>query len=253
MLTKKNYFAAAAMFLILVGSLISINAQNKPLKSLYAEPSRLMFPGDEKEDAEFENGRLLREHFFPIGWSNDGKFAYYSEPPDEACDCYFADFLIQDMRNDKVLWTFHFEGKIGGNDSIKTLWRKKRREFSRKLAQYGIVAGNRFDLQSSPLDYRKDALTLKLIQNIEIEDIFAVGDVRVDLLSSQKGSKTIYEQKYKTKDYSSLQSAEIGGVLISPFEARAAVVIVETHRGWEGPPNVTQLNLVGAALTNGFR
>ena len=33
----------------------------------------------------------------------------------------------------------------------------------------------------------------------------------------------------------------------------AAVVLIETHRGWEGPPNTTQIKVIGANLTNGFR
>src|SRR5205814_3361425 len=51
---------------------------------------------------------LIPESFYPIGWSKDGKFAYYYEPVDEACGCYFAHLVIQDMRTDKVLWEFKY-------------------------------------------------------------------------------------------------------------------------------------------------
>jgi hypothetical protein len=46
---------------------------------------------------------LIPESFFPIGWSKDGKFAYYSEPVDEACGCYYAYLAIQDLRTDKII------------------------------------------------------------------------------------------------------------------------------------------------------
>ncbi|HUR97872.1 MAG TPA: hypothetical protein VMZ26_07335, partial [Pyrinomonadaceae bacterium] len=50
--------------------------------------------------------RLYADGFYPIGWSRDGKFAYYSEPVDEDCGCYFAELTILDLRTDKVVWEF---------------------------------------------------------------------------------------------------------------------------------------------------
>ena len=35
-------------------------------------------------------GNFEVENFYPVGWSKDGKFAYYLEPVDEACGCYFG-------------------------------------------------------------------------------------------------------------------------------------------------------------------
>lgn len=45
-------------------------------------------------------GNFGVENFFPIGWSKDGKFAYYLEPVDEACGCYFGKLVIVDLKND---------------------------------------------------------------------------------------------------------------------------------------------------------
>ena len=53
-----------------------------------------------------EYNRLYVDGFYPIGWSRDGKFAYYIEPVDEACGCYFAELIIQDLRTDKIVWHF---------------------------------------------------------------------------------------------------------------------------------------------------
>ena len=49
---------------------------------------------------------LSTDAFYPIGWSRDGKFAYYFEPVDEECGCYFAELAIMDLRTDKVLWHY---------------------------------------------------------------------------------------------------------------------------------------------------
>ena len=240
------------LILTLLLFLISFAGQNFVSAQSYSVPSRLMLAGDENEEQEAERADLLREHFYPIGWSKDGKFAYYVEPPDEACGCYFSDLVIQDLRTDKILWRRGYSGEMEKPETIETYWKKNQKEFSLRLAQYGIVA-KRFDLQTAPFEYQNDALDFDLTQNIEIEDIFAVGNVALRLVSKTKGAKMIYEEKYAPKDYSGFRSAEIGGVLTSPFEPRAAVVLIETYRGWEGPPNVTRISIIGASLTQGFR
>jgi hypothetical protein len=46
---------------------------------------------------------------------------------------------------------------------------------------------------------------------------------------------------------------EVLGYIQSPHEARAAVVVREIHRGWEGLPTVEVIHLFGVALDRGFR
>ena len=48
-------------------------------------------------------------------------------------------------------------------------------------------------------------------------------------------------------------NAEIGGILLSPFEPRTAIILIETRRGYEGPPHITQMKIVGATLNGGFK
>src|SRR5260221_5318667 len=79
----------------------------------------------------FRYPQLIPEGFFPIGWSRDGKFAYYTEPVDEACGCYYANLVIQDLRTDKVIWEFKYNqddgrdnetNKMPPEDNIRKLW-----------------------------------------------------------------------------------------------------------------------------------
>ena len=228
-------------------------AQIRRTNILYDAPVRLMLKGDENAVSEAETGTLLREVFYPIGWSKNGAFAYYVEPADEACGCYFARLVIQNLQTDKILWKRDYNSENGGADTLKKYWKKNRKEFSRKLAEYKIVASKNFTSLASPLTFQNDVLTAELIQNIEIEDIFAKGIIVLRLISKASGAKTIYEKKYLPKDYSILRSAEIGGILQSPFEPRAAIILVETYRGWEGPPDITRINVIGTNLTTGFR
>ena len=90
--------------------------------------------------------QLLPEGFYPIGWSRDGKFAYYAEPPDEACGCYFAELVIQDLRTDTVLWKFKNdpEGRTNSkgeiiDDDMRKLWQRNQKLFSQKLREYRII------------------------------------------------------------------------------------------------------------------
>lgn len=221
----------------------------------FSQPKRLMFAGDEKESEETQNAVLLREHFYPIGWSKDGKFAYLVEPVDEACGCYFANLVVQDMRTDKIIWSNDYEGRENANESLKSHWRKNQKLFSRKLAQYKIVAGKNFKLLESPLTVGGDSVKIDLSSTVGLaEDAYSSkGSVVLKLISKQKGSKIAYRKSYNGEGSDGIMEINQGGVLRSPFESRTAIVLIETKRGWEGPPHITQIRIVGADLTGGFK
>ena len=254
MLSKK---IIAFTFLVFADFLIGQNAllaQSKQSNPIYTAPSRLRLKGDFKTVKEEENAVLLREKFYPIGWSADGKIAFYVEPPDEACGCYFAHLVIQDLRTDKIIWERKYQGNEEKEETLQTYWKKNQKEFSRKLAQYGIVAQKRFNVQNSAFKYQKDALTPELTDNTKMDDDLRVtGNVVLQLISKEKGRKTIYEKKFDPQEYGGFLGAELSGSLLSPFESRAAIIMVETYRGWEGPPHITKIRIVGATLTTDFR
>lgn len=244
--------------ILLVGCLLGqmpTQAQNKRSKVLYADPTRLLLPSDKNAEYEGENGHLLREKFYPIGWSKSGAFAYYVEPADEACGCYFGKLIIQDLRTDKILWERFYNSEQLPTNTLKKYWAKNQKEFSRKLTHYGIKAQNKFDLQSSSIKYQKDVLTpeIKIDTKADDGEMTVSGSVIIQLISKAKGRKTIFEKKFDPKKVDSFRDAETSGSLLSPFEARAAIVMVETHRGYEGPPNITRIRIIGTNLTNGFQ
>ena len=254
-MTIKKFNLATLLCSIILSALISVEAQNKPVAGLYVAPSRLLLKGDEVPEDESNLNVLLREKFYPIGWSKDGKFAYYLEPPDEACGCYFGHLIIQDLRTDKIVWEKKYESDEGGADTLKTYWKKSQKEFSAKLAEYGIVAQKRFPMQKSVIAYQKDTLNPILKVNIKSDgsDLGATGNVILDLVSKQKGKKTLYEYKLDPEKFENFLDAKLSGSLISPFDAQAAIIMIETLRGWEGPPHVTHIKIIGASLTTGFK
>jgi len=248
MLTRK-IFAVVGLFL----AVLFIGEFNASAQT-YSAPKRLLLKGDKVRE-NFESRSLIKELFYPIGWSKDGKFAFYVEPPDEACGCYFGHLVIQDLRTDKILWEKNYEGSESVEENLQTTWRKHQKEFSRKLAEYGIVAQKSFVRQPGAFKYQKDLLTPELINNVKSDGsgVEVSGKLLVQLISKQQGKKTLYERTFDPKEFDPFIDAELSGSLLSPFEPRAAVIVVETLRGYEGPPHTTRIRVIGAALTAGFK
>ena len=223
----------------------------------YEQPARLKLRGMGEPKTD-EGSNIMPESFYPIGWSADGKFAYYVEPPDEACGCYFGTLVIQDLKTDKILWEDKYNGgETSAPEKLETItehWKTQQKLFSKKLAEFGIKPESKFSLDFPAFKYQKDLLTPKLVSLVKNDDgLYARGTLRITLSSKSKGRKTIYERKFDPKVVSGFLGAEIMGTLVSPYEARAAIVVVEKLRGYEGPPHTTRVRVVGATLTTGFR
>ena len=127
--------------------------------------------------------------------------------------------------------------------------------FSRKLAAYGIQTGRNFRPLKLPIKVGGDSIKIDFFSDVALtEDVYnSKGSVVIKLISKQKGSKIVYQKTYNGTGSDGVMNTKIGAVLLSPFEPRIAVVLVETNRGWEGPPNITQLRIIGADLQKGFR
>jgi hypothetical protein len=253
-----------------VGSLPG-RAQNKQPGASFTQPAKLRLDGlirrrfSEyyiKRDYGWET--LITEGFYPIGWSKDGKFAYYSEPGDEACGCYFAKLVILDLVSDKVLWSFDYngldkgdEGRKGEPKSINDLWRTNRKLFSEKLREHNIVPQRPFNLLLFPINQVGDQLTteLKIKENKDEETrpYGIVNQATLQLISKQNGKKTILDKTYGKETDPQPLEMKVLGYLKSPFEPRIAVMLIEIQRGYEGPPHTTHIKIVGSSLSSGFK
>lgn len=248
------------LFLIVLILSASVFAAAQTSKTrLFPVPERLALNGIGEPDPneEVTSAKLLTESFYPIGWSRDGKFAYLVEPADEACGCYFADIVIQDLKTDKILWKERYNSSELENPEVEdldSLWPKKRKVYSAKLNQYRIEPIGDVQLMHPSINFEGDVLTPKLDIKIETDGGYEVdGTVTLTMASTKRGSKIIRRDVYKKKDINGFRDAEISGSLKSPFESRVAVIVVEVMRGWEGPPNTTSIKVSGATLTTGFK
>jgi hypothetical protein len=257
----------AVLFLILISGPVFATAQSRATVSNYGVPRAVNINNFVRRTIQPSYGRqewnlLLTEGFYPIGWSRDGKFAYYVEPADEACGCYFAELRIQDLRTDKVLWEFKNdpESRVDAKgeiiaDDIRKLWKRNQKLFDEKLREHGIVPAARSILLGSTFNSAGRRYTAKVTTRKAHEEGFGLDMVRavkLELSSPALGKKDLHSTDYKTETYPPLDIG-VAGALKSPFENRAAIVMIKVQRGWEGPPHTVEVQIAGADLVNGFQ
>ena len=207
--------------------------------------------------------KLYPEGFYPIGWSRDGKFAYYIEPVDEACGCYFAELVILDTRTDTAVWHFKndWEKHVDAEgapieDDIRKLWKRNEKMFVEKLREYRIVQAPGFSLLPATFRSIGKSYTARLnaVRANDPDGNRRVRKLDLELRSPTLGKKSLYSKEYMGDDLwvSPLYSAVVGAFK-SPYENRIAVLLLNVQRGWEGPPHTVDVQLVGADLAKGFR
>ena len=201
----------------------------------------------------------LQETLYPLGWSPDGKFAYLLEEANEAVQNTTIHLRIQDMDSDEILeeHTFKASEQPGwtedtDNYSVMGIWRSQETLYDSLLQIHQIRLG--VGTQFYPLVIMKQRYAVnftaqdKLRQNV----LFDIQEVDQHWLVARKGErrKTICKQTMGKYDLV-IASQPLGG-FHSPFEERLAVVDGLEKRGYEGPPNVLRLQLVGCDLEAGF-
>ena len=206
--------------------------------------------------------RLYTDAFYPIGWSRDGKFAYYSEPVDEECGCYFAELIIQDLRSDKILWKFENKpqermdekGEMIPDDMDK-LWARNKELFTDKLREHGIEQVARFSLL--PLTFRSSGSSytarMTVLKADDSDGLTRARKISLNLSSPRLGRKSLFTETHTGDLYGAPLDAGLAGVFKSPFENRAAVLMLKVQRGWEGPPHTVSVQIAGADLGTGFK
>lgn len=200
-----------------------------------------------KKPAEliYEKGmnKHLRDRFFPIGWSPDGKFAYATEPADIACGCYFLNVFVQDMVTDKISWKWQsidYDNKM----NLDKVWQLNTILFTDSLLKFNIRPEPNRSLKLLPLRINNAIFDFSLIN-----DTYWIPDITSPLIKKTaiflKRNGTI-RKKVFTADYAGIVlSNAIKGYLKSPFEDRIALFYMKENLGHEGGPNILRFNLIG--------
>jgi hypothetical protein len=263
----KRFACSAALFLLSLTPTLTI-AQSSDAASSYDQPRavkldaviRKTFPAYYGRE---EWSRLYTEGFYPIGWSRDGKFAYYLEPVDEACGCYYAELVIQDLRTDEILWKFTNDPEARTDaegapleDDIRRLWARNRELFSEKLREHNIVQSGSFALLGRAFRSGGRSYTTKMIVRKVEDEGFGLMRVRtatLEISTPSLGKKAIFAGDNSGNIIAAPLNIAVAGALKSPYENRAAVIMINLQRGWEGPPNTVYIKIAGADLDAGFK
>lgn len=195
----------------------------------------------------------------PVGWSNDGKFAYLIEEAFEAVNNYKLRLFIQDMETDEILAEKSWEAseQAGWTEEqdfdFNEVWAKERATFVGLIAEHKIQEG--LGTKLLPLPYQLEGRSYQ----VENRDILSRSDYTGnDIVSKHEliavatglGQKRIANQTFGKYDL--VQATHVLGVFKSPFEDRIAVLDAAEYRGYEGPPNVLKFKMVGCQLKGGF-
>lgn len=255
-----NVFVSLTVVLLITSPL---HSQQKPKTvTTFGNPVELKLKVN-RRDYNRKNdlgGNFEVESFYPIGWSRDGKFAYYTEPVDEACDCYFGKLVISDLKNDSVVWQFDYssdepEASDKKPRSLAALWKANRKLFSAKLNENNIEPHGAVRVLPNPITYKTDRITPTLSFErkpmSEADRIYGdISRVTVMVSSLQSGKKMVFDEKYP--EGKPLYVGMIG-YLKSPLEPRVAIILIEIYRGYEGPPHVGAVRIVGVSLDKNFQ
>lgn len=209
----------------------------------YTLPSELFYT--KKRDG------FVYDKFYPIGWSDDGKFAYIAEPSGESSGLYFFEIHIVDIINNKQLWYWQPEESEEGN--IQNVWKENNELFTQHLNEYKIIQFSDFKLQPTSITYKGNDFELLMDSKMETDADYGVDvvkGIKLSMKSPQLGTKVFFEQRIDLRDY--ILSAFISGILISPYNDRIVVICQKERMGATGPPNVVYFEIIGSNLSTGF-
>jgi len=220
-------------------------------RSSYPEPVEVKYLFKDKDENGFS---YLNDRFFPIGWSEDGKFAYALEPADEACGCYFFSIYVQDMATDKVLWKWEFDNSDDPEKQtdLSRIWKQQSKFFTGKLNEFKIQPVSYSKLNSFPILSENEILSCAISNSFNENPIgyTNIRETKIYLKSKNKTEKKIYHKNFRPEkqEYSDQLSNTIFGYLKNPFENRIAIIYSPLYRGYEGPPNVYSIEPIGCLI-----
>lgn len=197
----------------------------------------------------------LDEQFFPLGWSKSGEhLAILSANPNEAADERTWECRILDLVADKSLHTETFY--IEGSGGITPFWKVNGARVSALLETFGIQFDSKsFQRHSFPAlegKYRSESYELLISRTYANDPLFGyrgVKDLKLSLCNQDGKSKDIIDLIYE--EFFPIAAGAVG-YLPNPQGDRIAVLVALTKRGYEGPPHVRTLLVIGARIGERF-
>jgi hypothetical protein len=194
----------------------------------------------------------LREGFFVYGFSRDAKLAFVETKVEDGKGETTFRLVIHDLRDDVLVEELtHTTPKVVDASTLDVFLQAQGGAVRALLAKHAIVAlGERLE----PTFKHGDA-TVRVVLSGSDEKIVDGEKVRAVVLVKQPGDLEKKIGSVLEKGIAGmpvLYGSSPLAVLRSPFEPRAAIFIVTTVRGFEGPPNGRLVTVLGADLERGF-
>jgi len=197
---------------------------------------------------KIESKVFIFDDFYPIGWSADGKFAYITEPADEATGFYFFSFNIFDTHSQKIIWSWKIDEKNeqeGGN--IKDTWTKNYKLFKSELVKNKITQINNLELKQFPISLKNQKIQFRKTIKYEKDKYFGFDVVSFAEFSIEKDGKkkSFYKKSFPNSLFLNIT---VLGYYKNPFGNEIFTLIHAEQRGYEGPPNVRRIKAGGCEL-----
>ncbi len=210
---------------------VNLSTEYKPQN--FELPKELSF-GIDKND-------FLFERFYPVGASNNGVFAYISEPDGEATGFYFFNFIIKDSKSDKILWKYTIDEKDALEGvTLKDIWKDNYPKFHEQLTKYKIMPLKDVKLLHLPT---VKAPIFDIKTNIIYSDdksgwgIQTVNELKFIL------KKSATEREIFKKDFTDDMIINIKTQGCIPLGHQNYALIYSSERiGYEGPPNTLNID-----------
>lgn len=201
---------------------------------------------------------VLPRAFYPIGFSPAGAFAAITSEVADGRGGVEWRFFVVDLDDDRVLASVvhHDERADAKPSDLAAFLSARRAEVERALAAHGVVVDAPRAL--SPAAFSRDGTAYEARARrgaARTAAEFPKERVAWDVVVEKRGAGekkigAVEAQRQDGVDY--FFAPMIQGVLVSPREPRAAVVVAQPTRGFEGPPNGTRFVVLGARLDARF-
>lgn len=215
-------------------------------------PPRTPIAVPEFESYLSHNFQYVVGQIIPLGFSPEGKFAYVLEPPDEACGCYFFEFHVVDLNTDRDVFVKKVTIEGGYMQEWDQVWKVHGGQFKKELATHGIRMDGT-EVKPLPIVGPFGEFNIRILGSWRDSD-FGTGekllnDAYIKIGNEQVGEKRI-ASRFFAKD--AVLGLEARYFMKSPYEERVAILFLRIDRGWEGPPNTVNWEVVGARLDRWF-
>jgi len=216
-------------------------------------PADIKLPPEIKLPYKAHEMGLYITHFHPIGFSNKGHFAYilYKNESDGIGELTDFKFIIQNLVNDKIVYSLIYRNDEKGAIPLNTLWKKYHHDIQKNLNLYAIIPSEMV-IEKLPYKTSNGELLSIRTENIPLpeeksdEEFWRIKSYSAYASVQNKKEKLIHQNKN-----SKSLGIDIGGIINSPYESRVAVVLIETFYGFEGSVDRMPL-IVGCRTDRGF-